>query len=326
VTLREFLMQLQALDIKVSARGERLAVSAPNGVITRELREQLEGMKPNILAFLRSLETSGTLPPSVVSMRATGSNPPLFVVPGHNGDVFCYLPILRHLSAEQPVLALEPPGLDDGQTPIGAVPDLAVHFVDAILGVRPAGPFFLAGYCLGGVTAFEVASELRRRGHVVAFCALFGTTCPTMFWKRYVALTVLQGALVSVLQRLADKSPREIARKLVLKLAGRRPSKAPALAMSEAALRTQRLEQVTVAACRRYRPTRFDGRVTLFLPNASLEAGFGRKRDWGRFSTRGAEIVFGPPACRGSEMLREPSAAFFGPRLQAALDKAVRTS
>ena len=37
--------------------------------------------------------------------------------------------------------------------------------IQAILTVQPHGLFFLAGFCFGGLVAFEMAQQLQRQGH-----------------------------------------------------------------------------------------------------------------------------------------------------------------
>jgi thioesterase domain-containing protein len=321
VTVREFLGQLQARDIWLSANGDRLRCSAPVGALTSALRDELERMKPEILAFLRVSDTTAAGLSAAVPMRAAGSKPPLFVVPGHNGDVFCFLPLLRHLAPEQPVFALEPPGLDPGQTPIATIPELARHFVDIILQTRSAGPFLIAGYCMGGVTAFEVAALLRTLGHDVPVCALIGTNCPTIYWKRYAPVTIAQNVASRLHQAVKGRSVRDIARRIVMKLVGSGPPAEAPMTQSESMERSLCLQAITEAAVRRHRPPEIDARVTLYLPGTDTYRNW--KLDWERFALGGAEVVTGPAECEGAWMLREPHVGFFGAALQRTLDAAL---
>ena len=66
----EFLSYLKNMDIRLWSEGPQLRVSAPKGVLTPELREQLQTRKPEILAFLGpSLQSvsAGPLPIRLVS-------------------------------------------------------------------------------------------------------------------------------------------------------------------------------------------------------------------------------------------------------------------
>src|SRR4029079_8248256 len=95
----ELLAQLRALDVRVWAEGERVRLSAPRGRLTAELRSQLAAEKEEILSFLRTARTANAPATAVVAVQRAGAQPPFFAVPGHNGDVFCYVHLSRHLGA-----------------------------------------------------------------------------------------------------------------------------------------------------------------------------------------------------------------------------------
>ena len=50
--------------------------------------------------------------------------------------------------------------------------DLAARYVQIIQKLEPRGPYHLAGYCFGGVLAFEVARQLQRQGERVGALVL----------------------------------------------------------------------------------------------------------------------------------------------------------
>src|SRR5262245_52418718 len=54
MTTAEFVAHLRTLDIRVSIQGERLRCSAPKGMLTDGLREELAARKAEILAWLRA--------------------------------------------------------------------------------------------------------------------------------------------------------------------------------------------------------------------------------------------------------------------------------
>ena len=98
----------------------------------------------------------------VFVVRATGTRPPLFVIPGHDGDQFTLGAMLPYLNPDQPVYGLEPRGLD--KSSVRSVEDIATQYVAAIKAVRPAGPYLVAGYCSGGLIAWETATQLGDTG------------------------------------------------------------------------------------------------------------------------------------------------------------------
>ena len=70
MTVVELLARLRDLDIKVWAEGDRLRVSAPRGVMTPELREDLAARKAEVLALLQAeIDAPGTAPLSSAQQR-----------------------------------------------------------------------------------------------------------------------------------------------------------------------------------------------------------------------------------------------------------------
>ena len=53
MTAAELVAHLRALDVRLSVDGDRLRCSAPKGVLTEELRDQLATRKVELLGWLR---------------------------------------------------------------------------------------------------------------------------------------------------------------------------------------------------------------------------------------------------------------------------------
>jgi thioesterase domain-containing protein len=112
----------------------------------------------------------------LVPLQTFGERPPLFVVHPAGGHVVCYRELAYLLSAGQPVIALQPRGIEDGgQPPISEIEEMAAFYVEAVRGMRPAGPYRVAGWSFGGVVAWEMAQQLMAAGHEVDLLALFDT-------------------------------------------------------------------------------------------------------------------------------------------------------
>ena len=94
------------------------------------------------------------------------------------GNVFCYTELARQLGPEQPVYGLQAQGLDGLSAPLSSVEEMAALYVEAIRSVQPSGPYLLGGWSLGGVIAYEMASQLRRRGEEVELVALIDSYVP----------------------------------------------------------------------------------------------------------------------------------------------------
>ncbi|ATL66307.1 hypothetical protein CRH09_08915 [Nocardia terpenica] len=100
----------------------------------------------------------------LVTLRAQGDKPPIFLVHPLGGHVLCYSKLARHLPQDQPVYALQAPGTDQGSVPLNTIPELAATYLEAIRRIQPEGPYRLGGWSFGGFVAYEMARQLRTVG------------------------------------------------------------------------------------------------------------------------------------------------------------------
>ncbi|MFI0218075.1 amino acid adenylation domain-containing protein [Streptomyces lydicus] len=105
---------------------------------------------------------------ALVTLRDTGTRPPLFLVHPVGGDVLCYAGLGALLDDDQPLHALQYPDLEPAPQ---TVADLATHYADAITERFPDGPYRLGGWSMGGLLALETAHLLAGRGKTVELVA-----------------------------------------------------------------------------------------------------------------------------------------------------------
>jgi thioesterase domain-containing protein len=248
------LSTLRQRNVRLWIEDGRVKCNAPVGALDDELRATLVSQKDAVLVHLRHAETLKGLPPAIVPIKIEGSKPPIFAVSGHGGDIFCLRALARRLDAEQPVLGVQPPGLD-GTRPMNSVEALARYEIEQIQQYWPSGPYLIAGHCSGGTIAFEVAQQLAASGQEVSLLALIGSPFPTRFRhlpqillrvSRY-ADALVSGSFVRKLQRrlkpidyLEEVSPTVLAAR-------------------------ERVDRATIAAVRMYRPRRYEGQIDLFV-------------------------------------------------------------
>ncbi len=128
----------------------------------------------------RILRTNGNTPAGhrLVPIHPEGSRRPLFWIPGGRGiRVLAYREISRLLGTDQPAYGLESPLLENGET-IPGIRERALEYIRLIQEAQPAGPYQFAGFCLGGVIAFEMAQQLRKLGESVSLLALVDAEVP----------------------------------------------------------------------------------------------------------------------------------------------------
>jgi len=311
VSVAAFLAELRRGGIEIEVEGDHLRCNAPAGAVSSELREQIRQRKGAIVEFLRGAEALAGQQRAIVPLQARGVRDPVFAVGGHNGDVFCYRALVGHLGADQPFFGLQAPGLDGDSEPLTRVEDLAAHFAAQIRAFRPEGPYVIAGYCTGGTIAFELARQLVQGKAAVRFVALFAGPYPTWYrvlpQLRYRLATGIQsaGRHARALAPLSFGEQRRYVREVLRVRAAERDSRLSAARDLEL-MRRVRVEAVTLAAVRRYRPQPFDGRLSLFLPSREWRSGDALlSRRW-REVARDVEEHCGPDGCRGDRILIEP--------------------
>jgi amino acid adenylation domain-containing protein len=103
----------------------------------------------------------------LVELQPDGSRPPVFLVHAAGGNVFCYVPLVRHLGIDQPVYAFRASGLEGREVPRRRLDTMAAAYVVELLACQPRGPYRLAAWSMGGLIAWEMARQLAARGHAV---------------------------------------------------------------------------------------------------------------------------------------------------------------
>lgn len=141
-------------------------------VRTRELRAIAQAIQNE-----RTSHRSQPLHDSVVvTIRAAGSKPPVFLVAGIGGSVVNFELLARSLDPDRPVYAIETHGLDQRNSVLTKVEDMANVYLSEIRGIQPSGPYHLVGYSFGGVIAYEMARQLKSSGEQVGVIGLIDTS------------------------------------------------------------------------------------------------------------------------------------------------------
>lgn len=111
---------------------------------------------------------------TIVPIHSQGSLPPFFCVHGFGGGVTGYADLAHFLGPNQPFYGLQAHGLDGKASPVDSVEGMAALYIRSIQAeIQPHGPYYLGGYCFGGLMAYEMARQLSAQGEPVALVALF---------------------------------------------------------------------------------------------------------------------------------------------------------
>jgi amino acid adenylation domain-containing protein len=144
------------------------------------------GAMAALLAGPPAAATPGALPRTIVPFRREGARPPLFWL--SPGPVF--RPLAEAIGADQPILgvALDPAELN-ALPPPARFEDIAAFLVRDIRAVQPRGPYYVGGWCTGGILAYEVAAQLTAAGERVGLVLLLDAVNPVQY-RGFGALAV----------------------------------------------------------------------------------------------------------------------------------------
>jgi thioesterase domain-containing protein len=224
--------------------------------------------KPTVRELAVALTQPRRLPsdcPSLVALQTQGTRPPFFWVHGEKSNAF--LP--RLLGPDQPLYGLLQQGIDGRPAFHRTLPAIAAYYRRAIQSVQPVGPYYLGGFCNGGIVAFEMAQQLRKDGHQVRLLAMldppygvFPGTDPLRWgvW-RIVPPRWFNRQALRVRQRVALW--REATQRIAHAIRGTEHTIPPSA-------RNSYINAIYSRARRRYVPAPYDGRMVL------LKTGDGR--------------------------------------------------
>ncbi|MEV6054502.1 thioesterase domain-containing protein [Streptomyces sp. NPDC052107] len=105
-----------------------------------------------------------------------GVGDPLFVVHHGAGNVRYIERFAKDWGAGRPIHGFEAVGYRGEVRPLMSISEMAERYVAELVQVQPHGPYRLAGMCLGGVVAVEMARRLEERGEKVSLVALINVS------------------------------------------------------------------------------------------------------------------------------------------------------
>jgi fatty-acyl-CoA synthase len=238
------------------------------------------------------------------------NNPTFFCVHGIGGGVLGYLPLAQALGPNQPFYALQ---ADGGLlSPEATIETIAAGYLRAIRAVQPNGPYYLGGYCFGGIIAYEMARQLVQIDQSVPLVAVmegyislpsaqenrlqrewrfalsFVRNLP--FWLRdYLQLSNTQ-------RQLRNRRLVRVAGKRLLRLAGIKANLEMNDVLDGTASLPTRHQQTLIsqlAAMRRYTPLPYSGHVTLFRTAGRLLHAPSDDHGWGQLAAVKIHLIDG---------------------------------
>jgi amino acid adenylation domain-containing protein len=149
-------------------------------VIARARQEGLELLPRQLFAeqtikrLAAIVENRADIPrdPVLVPLNLEGAKSPVFFVHGISGSLVWLTNVLPRLKSDQPIYGLQSFGLQPGVEPDTSIEAMAARYVEAVRQVQPSGPYYLGGFCFGGIVAYEMARQLEQIGEKTALLAV----------------------------------------------------------------------------------------------------------------------------------------------------------
>ncbi len=265
---------------------------------------------------------------ALVAIQPLGARPPFFNVHDGYGSAIYYGLLAGCLGSEQPFYGFLARNKDGGVLRQTSIETIAKYYIDEILQVQPVGPYYLGGFCLGGVIAFEMAQQLYAVGEEVALLALFDTNNPATPRRRHTLVERLRRHAVltkntSLRQKMGTTASRvkRHANKWRERILNRASSERPA----PNEIFGREIEAILNRAQQAYTPQCYPGKLTLILPENDLE-GYELRPDrgWTELAEGGIEIHY-IPGGHGS-MFKQPSVGYLADVVQTCLRAASEQS
>lgn len=234
---------------------------------------------PTVEQMAAKLADAGLAPAmrSLVAMQPGGSMPPLFLVPGASGNVLTCTKLAHAFGPDQPVYGLHSAGLIGRQPAQERIEDIAARFLSEIQSFQKSGPYHLAGICIGGAVAYEMAQQLTAQGHQVATLAMIESWPPSTLKQGGLrSIPIIRPALflasrigetLGALWRLTPAEKISAVRRKIGILA-RMATRGGTPESYRSEMTHRIVEQANYTASSHYRPKPYGGRILLIIADA----------------------------------------------------------
>jgi amino acid adenylation domain-containing protein len=113
-----------------------------------------------------------------LNVGADPRQPPFFVVGGATGNVLNLRHLARICDPNRDFYGIQARGLQGEAPPHRSLVDAGRDYLRAVRCVQRRGPYYLGGFCIGGVAALEMARLLQAEGEEVALLAMLDSHVP----------------------------------------------------------------------------------------------------------------------------------------------------
>lgn len=116
-----------------------------------------------------------------------GRYPGLVFVHTGNTGAEAYAPLAARLKDICPFAVIDQYNLFHQDSVLHGIPAIASKYIEVLKAHQPEGPYFLGGWCYGGMVAYEMACQLRNAGEDVPLLVMLDSFCSkNKIWERSI--------------------------------------------------------------------------------------------------------------------------------------------
>ena len=254
---------------------------------------------------------------------------PFFLVAGMFGNVLNLRHLANQIGTDRPFYGLQARGLYGGAKPHESFEEMATEYLREVRVLQPHGPYLLGGFSGGGITALEMALQLRAAGEEVELLAMLDTPAPAIDER----LSAVDRVTIQ-LQTLRRDKFHYPSRWWRRRRDWQRSQSAhhDAVTNDEGALHNAEIEQAFYRALHRYEVHHYQGEIKLYRPpeEVAYRLPGGRRIDadrnflhddngWRKYCDR-VEVV--NVSGDHDSMVLEPHVRVLAPHMRAAIEAA----
>jgi acyl transferase domain-containing protein/thioesterase domain-containing protein len=200
-----------------------------------------------------------------------GSRTPFFLVAGMFGNVLNLRHLAHQVGTDRPFYGVQAKGLYGGDTPHDDFGEAARAYLEEVRSVQPHGPYLIGGFSGGGITAFEMAQQLRAAGEEVGLLLLLDTPTaynPPLTWPERLHIQydhITEKGLPYVKEWAVNRARWYVEKRRRQRITD--PSQLDSLGPAqEGALHSTAIEGGFLRALQKYETRWYPGVITLFRP------------------------------------------------------------
>lgn len=225
---------------------------------------------------------------TMITLQASGSKAPFYIVPGIGGNVLGLKSLARGLGTDHPLIGFQSIGLDGNREPLTNIKDIAAHNLLSFPSMNQ--PFVIIGICWGALVAYEMAQQLTEAGKKVPLLIMMDPTSheeqPSLNTKNALLnakLKFVVGRLKLYFNELKQLQGKELLHwfkdksTLLINITKSRNL----MTSSASEFNQQRVTEANTQAMLNYRPKSYSGRsILLFTQDRDITRAEDTRQKW----------------------------------------------